>query len=420
MTPADRVWLGWWWRSARRELAWTWGAWRLGGVPLMLAFLLGCAGVAVLSVWPMLPAAPVGVPWALPVALACGWLLLGLTGSRPGLSPRGLEWAALRGPVSPAWALAPALARAALPGALTGLALGAALLAWSPALWPLALSLPWLGAGGRMLHAARHVRRLAGRAGWPVTALATLPLLTLLHPALLPVGAALAAVVAGVTWAGTLAADLPPRLSTQLEVEAVRAGARRFGLPVPDVDPDGCQPPRRWAPALRRVSPGGALWWRGALHLTRRRSRLLAGVLGAALAGAGMALGQPVGAGLLLVPALGLRAPGHLPGAPGPGRWARLALHLPAALTLGGAALLGALLAGGGAPILLSAVLTPWAALGVRAALGESVGDPAVAGQLPFAAAMAPGVVGALLGGFGGAGLAPLALLALGWVTLVG
>ncbi|MDK2011337.1 MULTISPECIES: hypothetical protein [unclassified Deinococcus] len=39
----------------------------------------------------------------------------------------------------------------------------------------------------------------------------------------------------------------------------------------------------------------------GALHLTRRRSRLLAGVLGAALAGAGMALGQPVGAGLLLV-----------------------------------------------------------------------------------------------------------------------
>ncbi|GGB52418.1 hypothetical protein ACFOLM_13970 [Deinococcus soli (ex Cha et al. 2016)] len=143
-------------------------------------------------------------------------------------------------------------------------------------------------------------------------------------------------------------------------------------------------------------------------------------MLGAVLAGAVAALGQPVGAGLLLVPALGLRAPGHLPGAPGPGRWARLALHLPAALTLGGAALLGALLAGGGAPILLSAVLTPWAALGVRSALGESAGDPAVAAHLQYAAAMAPGVVGALLGGFGEAGLAPLALLALGWVMLVG
>ncbi|WP_418514387.1 hypothetical protein [Deinococcus sp. RM] len=420
MTPTDRAWLVWWWRSARRDLAWTWGAWRLGGVPLMLAFLLGCAGVAVFSVWPLLPPAPVGVPWALPVALACGWLLLGLTGSRPGLSPRGLEWAALRGPVRPAWALAPALARAALPGALTGLALGAALLAWSPALWPLALSLPWLGAGGRMLHAARHVRRLAGRSGWPVTALAALPLLGLLHPALLPVGAALAAVVAGVTWAGTLAADLPPHLSTQLEVEAVRAEARRFGLPVPDVDADGRQPPRRWAPRLRRASPLGALWWRGALQLTRRRSRLLAGVLGAALAGAGMALGQPVMAGLLLVPALGLRTPVQMPFAPVPGRRARLAGHLPAALTLGGAALLGALLAGGGWPVLLSAVLTPWAALGVRSALGESAEDPAVAAQLQHAAAMAPGVVGALLGGFGVAGLAPLALLVLGWVILVG
>ena len=65
-----------------------------------------------------------------------------------------------------------------------------------------------------------------------------------------------------------------------------------------------------------------------------------------------------------------------------PRRRARLAGHLPAALTL-----------------------------------GESVGDPAVAAQLEHAAAMAPGVVGALLGGFGVAGLARLAL---GWVTLGG
>ncbi|MXV22112.1 hypothetical protein, partial [Deinococcus xianganensis] len=109
--------------------------------------------------------------------------------------------------------------------------------------------------------------------GWPVTALAALPLLALLHPALLPVGAALAVLGAAGHWTRTLADDLPPRLLVQLEVEAVRAGARRFGLPVPDVDRDGHLPPRRWVPALRRVSPGGALWWRGALHLTRRRSR---------------------------------------------------------------------------------------------------------------------------------------------------
>ncbi|BBN95009.1 ABC transporter family protein [Deinococcus grandis] len=318
MTPADRAWLVWWWRSARQELAWTWSAWRLGGVPLMLAFLLGCAGVAVLSVWPLLP----------------------------------------------------------------GLVLCVVLLAWSAPLWPLALSLPWLGAGGRMPRGVQHVRRLAGRSGWPVTALAALPLLALLHPVMLPVGAALVVLGAGWHWARTLADDLPPRLLVQLEVEAVRAGAQRFGLPVPDVDADGRLPPRRWAPRLRRASPLGAPWWRGALQLTRRRSRLLAGVLGAALAGAGMALGQPVVAGLLLVPALGLRTPTHLPFAPVPRRRARLAGHLPAALTL-----------------------------------GESVGDPAVAAQLEHAAAMAPGVVGALLGGFGVAGLA---LLALGWVTLGG
>ncbi|MXV20230.1 hypothetical protein, partial [Deinococcus xianganensis] len=118
--------------------------------------------------------------------------------------------------------------------------------------------------------------------------------------------------------------------------------------------------------------------------------------------------------------ALGLRTPVQLPFAPVPGRRARLAGYLPAALTLGGAALLGALLAGGGAHILLSALLTPWAALGVRSALGESVGDAGGAAQLQYAAAMAPGVMGALLGGFGVAGLTPLALLALGWVTLVG
>lgn len=263
MSPAGRLWLGWWWRVTRSEVAWAWGAWWLGGAPLMLAFLLGCAGVALVSGWPLLPPAPAAVPWALPAALACGWLLSGLGRSRPGLHPRGLEWAALRGPVAPAWTLAPALARAALPGALTGLALGAGLLVWSPALWPLALSLPWLGVGRALLHAARHGRRMAGQSGEGVTALAAGPLLGLLHPALLPVGAALAAVVAGVIWARTLADDLPPRLSAQLEVEAVRAGARRFGLPVPDVDADGYQPPRRWAPALRRVSPGGALWWRG-------------------------------------------------------------------------------------------------------------------------------------------------------------
>lgn len=134
--------------------------------------------------------------------------------------------------------------------------------------------------------------------------------------------------------------------------------------------------------------------------------------------GAGVALGQPVMAGVLLIPAPGLRAPDHLPGAPGLDRWARLALHLPAALTLGGAALLGAALAGGGALPLLTAVLTPWAALGVRSALGESVGDAGLVGQLPFAAALAPGVSAALLGGFGAAALAPLALLALGWAAL--
>ncbi|AWT35312.1 hypothetical protein GCM10008956_10470 [Deinococcus arenae] len=418
MSPAGRLWLGWWWRATRREMAWAWGAWRLGGAPLMLAFLLGCAGVALVSGWPLLPPAPAGVPWALPATLACGWLLSGLRGSRPGLHPRGLEWAALRGPVAPAWALTPALARTALPGTLTGLALGAGLLVWSPALWPLALSLPWLGVARALLHAARHGRRMAGQSGESVTALAAGPLLGLLHPALLPVGAALAAVEAGVIWARTLADDLPPRLSAQLEVEAVRAGARRFGLPVPDVNADGYQPPRRWAPALRRMSPGGALWWRGALHLTRRRSRLLRGVLGAALAGAGVALGQPVLAGLLLLPALGLRAPTDRPAAPRPGRRARLAGHLPAGLTLGGAALLGAALAGGGALLLLTAALTPWAALGVRAALGESVGDAGLAGQLPFAAALAPGVSAALLGGFGAAALAPLALLALGWAAL--
>ncbi|GGK86189.1 hypothetical protein [Deinococcus radiotolerans] len=416
MSPADRAWLGWWWRATRRDLAWQWGAWRRGGVPLMAAFLLVCAGVALVSVWPQLPAAP--APGPLLVAAACAWLLSGLPGPRPGLHPRGVEWSALRAPVRPAWALAPALARAVLPGGLAGLVLGGVLVVCGGALWPVALSLPWLGAGRGALHAARHARRLEESRGVTVTALTALPLLGLLHPALLLPAAALATLGAALIWARTLARDLPPRLSAQLEVEAVRAGARRWGLPVPDVDADGRQPPRRWPLTLRLASPVHALWWRGALHLTRRPARLGWGLLGAGLAGVGVALGQPVLAALLLVPALGLRAPAAQPHAPALGWGARVAGHLPAALALGGAALLGALLAGGGAALLLTAAVTPWAALGVRATLGEGAAGTAVAGQLPVAAALAPGVVAALCGGFGVAGLAPLALLTLGWVTL--
>lgn len=262
------------------------------------------------------------------------------------------------------------------------------------------------------MQAGAHAARLTGRPAPVLLAGTLLPLAGLLHPALLPVGAALTVAVAAWTWRRSLHADLPPRLRRQLDIQALRTGARRLGLPAPVMTAGGHRPRRPWSPPLRRATPAGALLWRATLSLLGRPSRLLPALLG----GAALAAGVPVLAALPLSVTLELRPPVPPAQVPLDARTARLLSSLPAGVGLGALCLLGALLAGAGPAVALAALLSPWAAHAVHAWL---VGGQPGAGQAAFGAALAPALLGTLCGAAGLGALAPVALLTLGALCLL-
>ncbi|GAA0505063.1 hypothetical protein GCM10008937_11070 [Deinococcus depolymerans] len=399
--------------TARRAWRQTWGAWRAAGLPLMAAYLGGAALIALVSLWQTYRPAPFDLPLALLLPLVCAGLLLAALGARSGrpplvLSGADLNW--LRPPAAPWAALLWPLLRTAAPWLLAGLAGGSVLLAWHPGSWAFAAALPLLTLGVPLVRAGAHAARLTGRPAPTLLAGTLLPLAGLLHPALLPVGAALTGVVAACTWRRSLHADLPPRLHRQLEIQALRAGARRLGLPAPVMTADGRRAPRTWSPPLRRATPARALLWRASLTLLDRPHRLLPAVLG----GAALAAGLPTLAALPLAVTLALRPPALPVGAPVSARWARLLTFLPAGLSLGALSLLGALLVGAAPAAALTALLSPWAAHAVHAWLGDTLPGTGAAEQASFGAALAPGLLAALSGVCGVGAAAPAAVLILG------
>lgn len=401
--------------ATRRAWRQTWGAWRAAGLPLMAAYLGGAALIALGSLWQTYRPAPLDLPLTLLLPVVCAGLLLAALSARSGrpplvLSGADLTW--LRSPAAPWAALLWPLLRRAAPWLLAGLAGGSALLAWHAGSWAFATALPLLTLGVPLVQAGAHAARLTGRPALVLLAGTLLPLAGLLHPALLPVGAALTGVVAAWTWRRALQADLPPRLHRQLDIQALRTGARRLGLPAPVMTADGHRPRRPWSPPLRRATPAGALLWRATLSLLGRPSRLLPALLG----GAALAAGVPVLAALPLSVTLELRPPVPPAQVPLDARTARLLSSLPAGVGLGALCLLGALLAGAGPAVALAALLSPWAAHAVHVWL---VGGQPGAGQAAFGAALAPALLGTLCGAAGVGALAPVALLTLGALCLL-
>lgn len=400
--------------SACRRRGHDWRAWRAAGLPLIVAYLGGAALIALLSLWQSYRPAPFDLPLPLLVPLLVATLLLVILSARRGRPPlnlRGADLIWLRSPAAPWATLLWPLLRTTAPWVLGGVLVGAALLAWNPAGWAVAVSLPLLGGSVPVVRAAAH-------AGQPASALLAgtlLPMLGLLHPTLLPVGAGLAGLLAGWAWRRALAADLPPRLLGQLEVQALRMGARRLGLPSPDMTADGQRPSRVWSPPLRRATPARALLWRASLTLLNRPLRLLPAVLG----GAALASGLPTLAALPLAVTLTLRPPALPVGAPLNARRARTLSSLPAGLSLGALCLLGALLAGAAPATALTALLSPWAAHAVHSWLGDTLPGTGAAGQATFGAALAPGMLAALCGGFGVGAVAPAAVLILGLLAVL-
>ncbi|GGS13619.1 hypothetical protein [Deinococcus knuensis] len=399
--------------TARRRRGHDWRAWRAAGLPLIVAYLGGAGLIALLSVWQSYRPAPFDLPLPLLVPLLVATLLLAILGARRGRPPlnlRGTDLIWLRSPAAPWATLLWPLLRTTAPWTVGGVLLGAGLLAWNPAGWAVAVSLPLLGGSVPVVRAAAHAAAHAGQPASALLAGTLLPLLGLLHPALFPVGVALTGALAGWTWRRALAADLPPRLLRQLDLQALRTGARRLGLPAPVMTADGRRAPRTWSPPLRRATPARALLWRASLILLDRPHRLLPAVLG----GAALASGLPTLAALPLAVTLTLRPPALPVGAPVSARRARLLTFMPAGLSLGALSLLGALLAGAAPAAALTALLSPWAAHAVHAWLGDTLPGTGAAGQVSFGAALAPGLLAALCGGFGVGAAAPAAVLILG------
>lgn len=411
-------------RASRRAWRQTWRAWRDAGLPLLAAYLGGAALIALISLWQTYRPAPFDLPLPLLLPLFCAGLLLAALGARSGRPPltvgdADLTW--LRSPAAPWAALLWPLLRTAAPWTLAGIAAGSVLLAWHGGTWALASALPLLALGVPLVRAGAHAARLTGRPTPTLLAGTLLPLAGLLHPALLPAGVALSGLVAASTWRRSLHADLPPRLHRQLEIQALRTGARRLGLPAPVMTADGHRPARPWSPPLRRATPAGALLWRAALSVLNRPLRLLPALLG----GAALAAGAPALAALPLTVTLELRPPTVPAGAPLDARAARLVTSLPAGVGLGAFCLLGALLAGAGPAVALTALLSPWAAHAVHAWLvgrqSAAAGQVAfgAAGEVAFGAALTPALLGTLCGAAGLAALAPVAVLGLGVLCLL-
>lgn len=405
-------------RAARRM----WEGWRKSGVVGMAAYLGGFALLCLVSLWQTYRfSVPPLDPWLMGGLGAVWWLSAWLVG-RPALGVEAGDELLLRTPAAPWAVLTWPLLRAVAGPLAAGTGLGLLGLAWVPAWWPLALALPTLAAGRPLLQTLAHDARQVGdhRTRNAALALSLWPLLGGLHPALLPTACLLSTTCLLLLWRRFWAQDVHPVPLLHGQVEAVRQGARRLGLPVPEGGADGVPPPRRLSLPPRGRGPFAASLWRGGLHVLRRPWRLLL----APLVGLSVAAGSPLVLAFALEPLLVLLAPPVPAALPLSSRAARVVRTLPGGLALG---LLLGLGAGGAAALGLTsplsigvALLLPWAALSCLAWLGTAApGGLSTQSQLRFASGLAPSVGAFLCSAFGAAWLAPLAVLLIGALALI-
>lgn len=249
----------------------------------------------------------------------------------------------------------------------------------------------------------------------------------------MPLSTLLGAVTLALLWHRLWADGVPPLALRRWQVEGIRQGARRLGLPAPDVGPDGVPAPRRLTVKPIGKGPFQVALWRSTLHLIRRRRWLVVSLAALPLLGSGIAfLAAPsadvdplVLRGLpflfaqfwsTLLVLLGPDSPAALPLEQ---PLATLARVLPAATWLGLLSGVGAAVSAAGPGTVCAALLSPGAALVVLAWLGQtSPGGPVTPASLRFAAAALPGVVVSLCGAVWGGWLAPLLLLGLGFAVV--
>ncbi|CAM3253716.1 hypothetical protein DESA109040_05195 [Deinococcus saxicola] len=402
-----------------------WGLWRHSGTVLMGVYLAAFALIGLYSLWQSyrfpLPVIP---PELFAALAAVWWLSAGLIRS-PALG-LGVQDALLLRIPAPPWAVltVPLVGMLGWP-VLQGLGLGALLAAWFVPLWPLALALPLLAAGRPLFQTLFHDSGLISDSRRQTLALllAFLPLLALWNLAVLPLACLLAFVGWLALWRGLWLETVHAAPVLHARVQGWRQGARRLGLPVPEVGADGTPAPRRWLE--RRIGPPrgsgplAALCQRGLLSLARQPWRVVAAVA----VGLGVGAGSPVVLALMLGPLLAVLAPPLPPHFPVKASTARLFRTLPAGVFLGlGLSIgCGVAVALGLTPAvsLLAAPLIPWAALCCLGFLGTAApGGQATDSGLRFGAAMAPAMGVFVCALFGVLWLAPLVLLLLGGAAL--
>lgn len=402
-----------------------WGLWRHSGTVLMGAYLAAFALIGLYSLWQSYRFPLPVIPPELFAGLAAAWWLSAGLIRRPALG-LGVQDALLLRTPAPPWAvLTVPLAGMLSWSVLPGLGLGALLAAWFPPLWPLALALPLLAAGRPLFQTLFHDAVLIPDRGARNLGLllSFLPLLAGWHLAVLPFVCLLAVVGWWLLWQKLWRDTVHAAPVLHNRVEGWRQGARRLGLPVPEVGADGSPPPVGWLE--RRMKPPErpgavrALWWRGLLHLARQPWRILAAV------GVGLTVGagSPVLLALTLGPLLAALAPPLPPHFPVGASTARLLRTLPAGVFLGlGLSVgCGVAVALGFTPAvsLLAAPLVPWAALCCLRFLGTAApGGQVTDSGLRFGAAMAPALGVFVCALFGVSWLAPLVLLLLGGAAL--
>lgn len=185
--------------------------------------------------------------------LAAAWWGSAVLVRRPVLALNAADTLLLRTPLRPwqVW-LGPWLVQVG-PVVLGGVGLGALLWVWWPTWWSAALSLPLLLLGWKLAQALWYDTRTMRD---PATQrrlllLFLVPLAGALHPALLPLALLIGVVSLDWLWHAFWQADVPAPLVIHAQVEDLRRGTARLGLPVPDMGADGTRAPRRWTLALR-------------------------------------------------------------------------------------------------------------------------------------------------------------------------
>lgn len=406
--------------TLQRQVASLWRTWRGGGLIAMSIYLGAWALAGLFSLWQTYRfAAPPFGPEVYAASMVAWWLSAWLA-RRPALGLSRTDEVLLRLPAAPWVALLSPLASALAGPALVGLGIGILVLAWFPSLWWLALSLPFVATGKTLIHALTYEAKLHphGQVGW-LAALTLLPLLGAVQAWWLPLLTFCACLAALRLWRQRWSDDIPPLSLLHARVEGTRQGAKRLGLPLPEVGADGVPAARRFAFPLKRKGAFQAALWRAWLHLIRHPLRLLL----MPLAGLSVAAGSPLLVALALQGLLTVLAPPLPLALPLPTRLAHLSRTLPGGITLGLLGALGALIGcafgvASGLQVALALVM-PWAALCCLLWLGDATPRGQTSReQLRFGAAFAPAMAVFVCGLFGVAWLAPLTVLSLGGVAL--